>query len=174
MFLWILTALAAVAVDQLTKYLAVEYLKPVGSVPLIKDVLHLTYVENTGAAFGMLKDQRWLFMIVSTAAIIGLAVYMIVTCRKAKPSPLFAVAMGLVIGGGIGNMIDRVLAGYVVDFIDFTLINFAVFNGADSCVCVGAGLLFLCVILAEVKESHEKKAAEAGKTDTPKSENGKN
>lgn len=164
MFLWIITALAVIGIDQLTKYLTVTYLKSLGSVPLWQDVLHLTYVENTGAAFGMLKGHRWLFMIVSGVAIVAMAAYMVYICRRDKPSPLLSVAMGMVIGGGIGNMIDRIAAGYVVDFIDFTLINFAVFNAADSFVCIGAGLLFLWVLFGELK------TGKSGKNETVKAE----
>ena len=75
-FLWLIPIALAVALDQLTKYLAVVYLKPIGTFPIIQDVLHLTYVENRGAAFGMLKDHRWVFMLTSTVAIIAVLIFM--------------------------------------------------------------------------------------------------
>ena len=135
--------------DQLTKLLSVKFLMPVHTVPIIKDALHLTYVENTGAAFGMLQDQRWIFIIVSTVTIIGILLYLYLGFAE---NMLYGVSVSMICSGGIGNMIDRLALGYVVDFIDFRLINFAVFNGADSFVCVGAGLLILALILDMKKE----------------------
>jgi len=158
MVFWIITALAAIIIDQLTKYFAVTMLKPIGYVPLWQDVLHLTYVENTGAAFGMFKDHRWVFLIISTVAIIAMIVFMFIFRSK---SAMFNISMGLIVGGGIGNMIDRIMNGFVVDFVDFTLIDFAVFNGADSCVCVGAALLFIYILFIEGKGKNEKNSPDA-------------
>ena len=131
---------AVILFDQFTKFLAIEHLKPIGTLPIIRDALHLTYVTNYGAAFGMLADHRWIFLAVSTIAIVLMAAYLY---YKRDEHPLLGVAMSFIIGGGIGNMIDRTLMGYVVDFVDFRLINFAVFNVADIFVCVGCGLMFL-------------------------------
>ncbi len=157
-FVYYLIALAVVLLDQLTKRLTVEYLKPVGSVPLIEDVLHLSYVENTGAAFGIMKNSRWLFMVVSAVAI---AVLIFVIAKYCRGHAFASVAVAMVLGGGIGNMIDRVRLGYVIDFIDFRLINFAVFNVADSFVTVGVVML-LCFLISEmVRESKAEKAAAA-------------
>ncbi len=154
MFLWIAIILGAVALDQLTKYLTVLYLKPLDTVPLIQDVLHLTYVENPGAAFGMMKDSRWVFMTISTVAIVVVLLYLFI---KRPTDKLECLSLSFIVGGGIGNMIDRTLLGYVVDMIDFRLINFAVFNVADSFVCVGAGLMVLTLILAMVRDSRAQK-----------------
>lgn len=147
-----------IIIDQITKLLAVKYLMPVGSVPLIKignvQVLNLTYVENTGAAFGMLKNAPWVFNTVSVIAIIAMLAYLFLGHAESK---LSGIALSMLISGGLGNMIDRVSLHYVVDFIDFRLINFAVFNGADSFVCVGAGLLVLALIL-EMKDEMKKEA----------------
>lgn len=148
--------LFGIFLDQLTKYLAVTYLEPVHSVPIIEDVLHLTYVENKGAAFGMLSDSRWVFMIISTVAIIGLLLYLFSGNVKGR---IYAVAIAMVISGGIGNMIDRFMLGYVVDFIDFCLIDFAVFNLADSFVCIGAGLIILALVREIIKEAKAKNEA---------------
>ena len=141
------------ALDQLTKWLAVKFLMPIDTFPIIKDVLHLTYVENRGAAFGMLANHRWVFIIISTVTIIAMlfALY-----SKKLPNKLYTISVSMIISGGIGNMIDRTLLGYVVDFIDFRLINFAVFNGADSFVCVGAGILVLALILDIIEESRKR------------------
>ncbi len=150
--------LGVIAFDQITKWLAVIYLMGEPSFPLWKDVLHFTYVENTGMAFGMLKDQRWVFMVFSTVAIVALFIYYI----KFRPkSRWMQVAVAMIIGGGIGNMIDRIALGYVIDFIDFTLIDFAVFNVADSFVCVGAGILIFCLFLEMLEEMKTEKAEKA-------------
>ena len=151
---------AVIGLDQLTKWLAVVYLQGEASFPLWKDVLHFTYVENTGMAFGMLKDHRWVFMVFSTVAIVGLLIYLF---RFRPEGRWMQIAMAMIIGGGIGNMIDRILLGYVVDFIDFTLINFAVFNVADSFVCIGAGIMILCLVIDLVKEIKQERVQKAEK-----------
>ena len=147
--------LGGILLDQITKLLASTYLKVVDTVPLIEGVLHLTYAENTGAAFGMLKDHRWVFLSISTVAIIGMGLYLYLFKSESR---LYDVAIAMIVSGGMGHMFDRLGLGYVVDFIDFRLINFAVFNGADSFVCVGSGLLILALIFDRVKESKEKKS----------------
>lgn len=144
-----------ILLDQLTKWLATTYLRPLQSVPLLREVLHLTYVENTGIAFGLLQDRRALFMTVSALTIVVLAFYLF--SLKEKSDTLPAVAVSMILAGGIGNMIDRLYLGYVVDFIDFTLIDFAVFNTADSLVCIGAALLFLAFLIEWRKEEKRKK-----------------
>ena len=146
-----------IVLDQITKLLALTFLTEVPTVSLIKGVLHLTYVENRGAAWGMLADHRWVFMLFSTIAILLLGVYLFrgVSYLSDKRedgtypplAPLGGVALALIVSGGIGNMIDRVALGYVVDFIDFRLINFPVFNGADCFVTVGAFTLAFHLIL---------------------------
>ena len=149
---------AVIGLDQLTKWLTVVNLAEYESFPLWQDVLHFTYVKNTGMAFGMLKDHRWVFMVFSTIAIVALIIYLF---RFRPESRWMQVSMAMIIGGGIGNMIDRVFLGYVVDFIDVTLINFAVFNIADSFVCVGAGIMILCLVLDLIKEIKLEKAQKA-------------
>lgn len=156
MYIWFILMALIVFVDQLTKYLTVFYLKPVDTLPLIQDVLHLTYVENRGAAFGMLSENRWVFMTVSIVAILLLVVYLIWKKPKDK---WVCLSLSFIIGGGIGNMIDRVALGYVVDMIDFRLIHFAVFNVADSFVCVGAGILMVWLIVTGFREYKAEKAA---------------
>ena len=158
MTIWLFVIVVAVFLDQLTKYLTVLHLKPVDTVPIIEDVLHLTYVENTGAAFGMMKDARWIFMITSTLAIIGILVYLF--CKRPE-SKLECLSLSFIVGGGIGNMIDRTALGYVVDMIDFRLINFAVFNVADSFVCIGAGVMILHLFIMTAQEYKATKAAKA-------------
>ena len=125
------------------------YLQGEESFPLWRDVLHFTFHTNRGAAFGMLSEHRWVFMIFSTVTIVGLSVYLFAFRPQSR---LLRITLAMVIGGGIGNMIDRVLLGYVIDFIDFTLIDFAVFNVADSFVTVGSFLLMGYLILDMIRE----------------------
>lgn len=141
---WLMIIAGAVIIDQITKYLAVAYLAPIGDYPIIEGWLHLSYVENTGAAFGMLKDHRMLFLIGSTIGILALLAFLL--WKEKKISVLGKVALCLVIGGGIGNQIDRLVQGYVVDMIYVKIIDFAVFNAADTFVCVGAGLMVICCL----------------------------
>ena len=141
--------------DQLTKWLVVKYMALYQSIPVIKDVIHITYIRNKGAAFGMLAEHRWVFLILSGVTIVAVGIYLFFTKNN---SPLYLVSLSMILSGGVGNMIDRIALGEVIDFIDFTLIDFAIFNGADSFVCVGAALFFLSVVLDEVKVEKEKRA----------------
>lgn len=157
MIFCIIVIVLAIGIDQLSKYLVTANLKDIGTLPLIEDVFHFTYVENRGAAFGMLADHRWVFMVLSVLGIAALIAWLVIE----KPKSLWLkLAVSLIIGGGIGNMIDRVLLGYVIDFIDCRFINFYVFNIADSCVCVGCALFMLTVIIDEVTEIRAKKLTE--------------
>ena len=158
MLVWLMIIVGVVFLDQLTKWLTVINLDFGETFPLIEDVFHFTYVRNTGAAFSIFSepDKRWIFMTISTVALIALSVYL---WKSRNGNKLLCIALSLIIGGGFGNMIDRCLLKYVIDFLDFRLINFAVFNVADSFVCIGVGLFALSVILDEAKESKLKKQA---------------
>lgn len=150
-----------ILVDQITKLIASTYLKNIATLPIIEGFLHFTYTENTGAAFGMLKEHRWVFILISTLTIIGLTLYLYLIKSEGR---LYDVSISIIISGGIANMLDRIGIGYVVDFIDFRVINFAVFNIADSFVCVGSGLLMIALVRTLIKEAQaekEKKAAQA-------------
>ena len=127
-----------IALDQLTKYLAKTRLKPVGSVPLIQNIFHFTYVENRGAAFGILQNQRWLFIALTVVVSVAIAYYLF---THRQESTLLTVALSMILGGAIGNLIDRVRLGYVVDMLHFVLIDYPVFNMADSFVVIGTILL---------------------------------
>ena len=158
-------ALGVVAIDQISKLLILEFLYQ-DQLVLIEGVLNFTYVENRGMAFGLLSDHRWVFMVFSTVAIVALLVYLF---RFRPESRWMQVSMAFIVGGGIGNMIDRVFLGYVVDFFDFRLINFAVFNVADSFVCIGAGMMIaylLVDLIREIRLERVKKAAGEEKNDT--------
>ncbi|MBQ7387704.1 MAG: signal peptidase II [Clostridia bacterium] len=146
-----LVIVVGIILDQLSKLLVVKHIPLDTTVPLIKDVLHMTHIRNDGAAFGMLDDHRWIFIAISTVTIIALAFYLYLGHAQ---NNLYAVSIAMIISGGIGNMIDRLVLGYVVDFIDFRAFDFWkwIFNGADSFVCIGAGMLILALILDIIKE----------------------
>ena len=162
-----------IVLDQLTKLLAVNHLKPIGSYPLWEGVFHLTYVENPGAAWGMLKNHPWVFMVFSTISILLLGVYLFIDRSYLSDKnengehpalSLFSgIPLAMIVSGGVGNMIDRIGTrivydrGFVVDFLDFTLIDFAVFNVADSFVTVGAVLLGVSLCVPVFKELKNKK-----------------
>ena len=148
-----------ILVDLLTKLLVAGLMTLGQSVTLIPGVLKLTYIHNYGAAFGMLSDQRWVFMVISTIAIIGIGIYLFGFCKERM---LLKVGLAMIISGGLGNMIDRVFYGYVIDMINVCLFPFWkwIFNVADSFVCVGAGLVVLALILDMIKEVKEKKKDE--------------
>ncbi len=170
--IWIAVAIivGVIGLDQLTKLLTVKLLELGESFPLWQDVLHFTYVQNRGMAFGMFSDARWVFMIFSTVAIIGLLVYLFYFRPTGK---WLLISIAFITGGGIGNMIDRIFLGYVIDFIDFTLIDFAVFNVADSFVCVGAGMLIAYLILDIIKDAKKEKAKKLAEESTEQNdENG--
>ncbi len=153
--------LGTVIIDFVTKQLVLNTMTERQSIPLIKNFLHITFITNDGMAFGKLDNARWVFMTVSTVMIIGFLAVLLLWEDKA---PLFYVSASMVVGGGIGNMIDRIFygdvlfQGEVVDFIDFCGIWQYIFNGADSFVCVGAGLLVLYYIMSEVKNRQKAKA----------------
>lgn len=153
--------LLVVATDQITKYFALTLLAPIRSYPIIDGVLEFHFVRNRGAAWGMLADNRWVFMTISVVSILFMLVYLF--CSKNK-NKLFIISLAMIIGGGIGNMIDRVFYtdGAVVDFIYFKLIDFPVFNVADCAVTIGAGLLILYLIIDIVVEEQKKKNKDTG------------
>ena len=142
-----LAAVAAlVGTDQLIKLWAVRVLQPVGVLPLIPHVVELRFVLNPGMAFSLLSGKQ-LFLILATSAALLLVAYGLFFRSRGKH--LQQAALLLVLGGGIGNLIDRVLAGEVVDYINLLLMRFAVFNFADICVCVGVALWVLEIFLEE-------------------------
>ena len=156
MIINILIIVLCIAADQLTKICAAANLKDISTLPIIENIFHFTYVENRGAAFGMLAVHRWVFMILSVVGIAAIFVYLTVTKPK---SWWMRLALCFIVGGGVGNMIDRIARGYVIDFIDCRFIDFYVFNVADSFVCVGCAMSIIAVIIDEVRERKLKKSA---------------
>ena len=145
--------------DQLSKQSAINRLMDKDSYIVIKDVLRFTYLENRGAAFGSLTDARWVFLVFSTVGILALCAYLLFVKHNGYLLPL---SLAMIASGGVGNMIDRIRLGYVVDFIYVALIDFAVFNIADCFVCVGVGLLIYLTFLDVLRESRQKKKEAKG------------
>ena len=142
MILWIITIAATILLDQFTKLITIHFLEVGESVTAIPYIINFYHIKNTGAAWGMFSDNRWVFLLISFAAIIAMPIFL----YKYRKAPfLFGFSLSLIIGGAVGNMIDRLFApnGGVTDFIQFDFIDFPVFNVADICVCVGACLLFI-------------------------------
>lgn len=165
-------AAVLVVIDQLTKWLAVNYIKPLGTVNLIsfgdKEWLNLTYQENTGAAFSILRDKQ-IFLIILTSIILLGVIIMMLTKRVKKRSYIWSFA--LITAGGLGNLIDRIVNNYVVDFIDVRIIKFAVFNFADICAVCGTISLIVFYVINEAKESKKKKLKEGEEAKGEDSEN---
>ncbi|MDD6308659.1 MAG: signal peptidase II [Clostridia bacterium] len=142
--LWlpILMGVGTLALDRLTKLIVHKEMRLGQSIPIIKNIFHITFQTNDGAAFSLLSG-RILFLIVATLLIIAaLVAYIIVKKPKSK---IFGIAVSLMISGAVGNLLDRLFLGYVVDFLDMCIINFPVFNVADMCVVIGAALFCIYI-----------------------------
>lgn len=143
MIVQFLTVVLLTALDQATKLWAVNALRSVGEISVIEGVFNLRYVENTGAAFSILQGKTFLLTIIPIVACIFM-IY-ILSAKKIN-SKLGTWGIALILSGALGNLIDRIWRGAVVDMFDFELINFPVFNVADICVTVGAVLFFIYAI----------------------------
>lgn len=134
-----------IAIDQITKILAVQHLKDQPSIDIIKDILVLTYVQNTGAAWGMMAGWQTFFIILTSIMFLAVVFIYIITpmTKKYTPMRVILVVLG---AGAIGNLIDRIMNGYVHDFIYIKAIDFPVFNVADICVTVSMFVMIFLVI----------------------------
>ncbi len=175
MIFCLVVAALVVILDQITKLLVVENIPKGAVIEIIEDVFNLTYIENTGAAFGMLSGHRWVFMVISVVAIIAICFYL----WKDKPESYWVkLPLAFILGGGIGNMIDRSFRGSVVDFIDadfvqypqvsfdggfsISLRDFPIFNVADCFITVGCAMLVCYLIFVELRtELKNRKTANA-------------
>lgn len=135
-----------VAADQVIKIWAVTHLSQINTIPLIQDVLHLTYVENRGAAFGIMQGKTTILLIVTSIFLLAILVAILI---KKIQQPFYIWMLSLIVAGGVGNLIDRAFRGFVVDYIDFRLIGFPVFNLADCCVVVGILAVVIYQLLVE-------------------------
>lgn len=150
-------AAMVLAADQATKFLVRDLMQPDQTFPLIDGFLKLTYVRNTGAAFGMFSHGRPIFVIATIIAIVLILVY---HYKTKETNVWFNLALGLELGGALGNLVDRVFLGWVTDFIH--VMKFAVFNAADSAITVGVCLLLITLALDMIRERKEEKTGVSG------------
>lgn len=138
---------AIILLDQLSKYAAIKYLKESVPYTIIPNFFRLSYVENFGAAFGILQNKKIFFIIITCVVIFSLSFFLIKNYYKINI--FMRIGLGMLLGGTIGNFIDRVRFGYVVDFISFRLFNsyeFPVFNIADISIVIGTSIILILVL----------------------------
>lgn len=159
--MWLVSGIATVllvALDHITKYLALVRLKPIGNIEVTKGFLDFTFVENRGAAFGILSGQR-AFFIILTAVVGAVIIYFFGKLPKTREYNWVRAALVLVFSGAIGNVIDRAFRGYVVDFMEFTFVRWPVFNLADIYVVLGTAVLVI-LLLFVIKEEPQIKTTD--------------
>ncbi len=139
--------------DQIIKYSVVNNIKPHGTVSIISGVLNITYVENRGVAFGMFTDMRWIFVALTALMIFAIIFYMF---KKRPEGKFFYIVAGLIIGGGLGNLYDRIVNGYVIDYISLSFFP-PVCNFADYCITVGVILLIFYVLFKPSRKNKKVK-----------------
>lgn len=168
--LWIITVVALIALDQWTKWFFYSHQVLFENYEIIKDFFYLSYLENRGAAFGMLQNFRWAFIILTIAAV-GVMIWYFLKNRHG----LLRGALCLLIAGALGNFIDRLLRGFVVDFLHFYPFgyDFPVFNVADICVTVGVALLVIYLLFI-YKEPEKKNPKDIADPPVSEVENGQN
>jgi signal peptidase II len=144
--LYAILTLALIALDRLTKVWAQQWLlrRHGGEMNALPGLFRFHYAENTGVAFSMLAGSRWIIIGLNGLLIAGILAFLIL---RRPQNRLLKVGLCMVVAGGAGNLIDRVALGYVIDFIDLTFMRFAVFNAADICVTIGAGLAALGMLI---------------------------
>jgi len=152
-YIYYLVAVIIVALDQWTKWLVVNNMELGERIPLLDPTFALLSHRNRGAAWGMLEGQIWLFSIVTVIVIAGILYYF---HKEAKGKPLFQLSLMIILGGAIGNFIDRLYLGEVVDFIDvlIPIINydFPIFNIADAALTIGVVMVMIVLFLEEKRE----------------------
>ena len=153
MIIPLIAAVLLVAVDQITKYIALTQLKPIGSVTFIDGFMDFTFVENRGAAFGIFSGKTWLLLDISII-ICAVLVWAMTKMPQTKEYRKLRVTFVLILSGAVGNIIDRALRGYVVDFFEFTFIKWPVFNMADIYVVVGT-IVMAVIIMFFMKDEKE-------------------
>lgn len=149
-----ISAILIIILDQGVKLWSVKSLAPIVKIPIIEGVFNLRYAENTGAAFSMLRGNT-VFLIVVPLIVVAVMVY--VLCAKKISSKIGSWGISIILAGAVGNLIDRIARGAVVDMFDFELINFPIFNVADIAVTVGAVLFFIFAIFIYDDKTEKKK-----------------
>ncbi len=152
--IYLLFLIAIVAIDQLTKYIAVTKLLPIGSVTFIDGIMDFTFVRNFGAAFGILQGAKWTFLLITAVLAVGIFIAF-KKLPKDKGNNLLRLSLIMILGGAVGNAIDRLMRGFVVDFFETTFMEWPVFNVADIFVVVGAFLMAFTVLFV-IKDEPKK------------------
>ena len=147
--LLLLIAAFVVAVDQFTKYLVTSNMSEGMGIPIIDGIFHLTFILNPGAAFGILENNRWFFVVTALSVLIFLFYYRRAIMAESK---LEQMGIALFAGGALGNLIDRIRTGLVIDFFDFRI--WPIFNVADIAICLGVGLILWSTIKTELKRTN--------------------
>lgn len=150
-YMYYIIIIVIVALDQIVKKVVAGSMSLHQSIPVIGDFFQITYIHNRGAAFSMLEDFRILLIVLPLIFICAALYY--ITKRRETAKPMFMLSVSFIVAGGLGNLIDRLFFGYVVDYLDLQL--FAVFNIADIFVCIGCGLLLIYVIFFDGKKARE-------------------
>lgn len=161
--MWIISIIVCIfliALDQITKWIALTKLKPIETITVIQNFLDFTFVENRGAAFGILSGQRSFFIIL-TLIVSCVIVYIFYKTPINKEYNKMRVSLVLIFAGAIGNLIDRMIRGYVVDFFEFKFISWPVFNMADIYVVIGTIYLIWLLIFVIKEEPKDKKVVSA-------------
>lgn len=143
-----------VSLDQIIKLLVIKYLEPIGSLPLIDGFIQLNYAENTGAAFGSFSGYTWILSVFTLVVIVAGLVYIL---RGKVKFGVEYVCITLILAGGLGNLIDRISRGFVVDYIEPLFIDFAIFNFADILVTCSAVVLIIWMIYGIYKDAKKDK-----------------
>lgn len=142
-----------VVIDQLIKQWATAVLQPLGALTILPGVVELRYFLNDGMAFSMLAGKQTL--LIGMTSLMLLCMFLLLLLRKMGPWE--RISWTLILGGGVGNLIDRVVSGVVVDYVNFLFVNFAVFNFADICITTGVVMLMLWVLYDSYKKDREEK-----------------
>lgn len=153
MYIWGLIAAAVIVLDQASKFFIENTFSLTDSVAFIPGIIDFVFVKNTGAAFSVLAKHTWILAILSVVFSIAILIYLI---KEQPKDRLIGVCCGLILGGAIGNGIDRMLRGYVVDFIELTFFRFPVFNIADIAITVG-GVIAVLIVMKRDKEQGDLK-----------------
>lgn len=163
MTLTVLILTFIVALDQVIKWVVSHGMELYESVPVIHNFFHITYLHNYGAAFSLLQGKRWLFLIMTVIVVIAIAVGLFLL--RGKISKFYNVSMGLFLGGALGNFIDRLVHGYVIDYLEFIFgsYSFPVFNLADMGVVIGATLTVFYLLFLEERMKKKKDGNDDGK-----------
>ncbi|PGT86587.1 MULTISPECIES: signal peptidase II [Bacillaceae] len=153
MYYYIIAAVI-ILIDQVTKWLIVKNMQIGENITVIENFFYITSHRNRGAAWGILEGQMWFFYIITAVVIVGLIFYI---QKHTKNNKVMGVALGFMLGGAIGNFIDRLFRKEVVDFINTYIFSydFPIFNIADSALCIGVALLFIHMLFFEGKQEKE-------------------